>query len=98
MVKPSRQGSASSLSQEVLGRFQVLPAYWTERLSSLLAVSQGATLGSPWLFVISSSPVYYFFLRFYLFILTEAGGRERINVWLPLTQPLLGDLDFNPGM
>ena len=42
------------------------------------------------------------FLRFYLFILRERareGEREKnINVWLPLTRPLLGDLTRNPGM
>ena len=36
-----------------------------------------------------------FFLRFYLFIFREGGGREKerernINVWLPLVHPLLG--------
>ena len=37
---------------------------------------------------------FFFFLRFYLFIFREKGGREKekernINVWLPLACPLL---------
>ena len=44
-----------------------------------------------------------FFLRFYLFILEREEGKEKerernINVWLPSTCPLTGDLACNPGM
>ena len=42
------------------------------------------------------------FKRFYLFLFREGkGGRKRernINVWLPLTRPLLGNLAHNPGV
>ena len=39
--------------------------------------------------------IQFLFLRFYLFIFRQRGGREKekernINVWLPLTRPLLG--------
>ena len=50
------------------------------------------------------STIFFFFLRFYLFIYLERGeGREKvrernINVWLPLTWPPTGDLACNPGM
>ena len=44
----------------------------------------------------------FLFLRFYLFLERGEGKekeRERdINVWLPPTHPLSGDLAHNPGM
>ena len=45
----------------------------------------------------------FFFKKYILFIFRER-GREgekeegNINVWLPLTCPLTGDLALNPGM
>ena len=60
---------------------------------------------SPWLqtcshqqaikILVQTLPVFHYFLRFYLFIFRKRGRREKerernINVWLPLSCPLLG--------